>query len=142
MSNNMPLVIVLIVGLTGYGVYASGFSFSDFNEAETVVIEDEVSLYKDGVYEATTTYSIPYGYREPMKVLVELKDNKVASTSVLFDVVDYTSEGHQESFVNLFRTRVLGRRIDEISLSRIGGASLTSRAYNKALEQIKIEAAI
>ena len=97
-------------------------------------------LNRNGQYVVSADYEIPYGYIEPMTVSVTLLNDRVVSSTVAFNTVNLTSEGYQRAFENLYRTRVTGRTLNNIELSRIGGASLTSEAFNQALQNIKSQA--
>jgi hypothetical protein len=44
-------------------------------------------------------------------------------------------------FIGGIADEVVGKDIDEISVSRVAGSSLTSGGFNDAIEQIKAEAA-
>lgn len=96
--------------------------------------------YRDGIYRVTADYEIPYGYIEPMEVRIVLIDNRISSIAVRFDTIDLTSQAYQSSFANLYKTRVVGRNIDAVDVTRLGGASLTTDAFNFALEKIKQDA--
>lgn len=134
------LVIVIITVVSGSFIFSNQPFIPALNlEREPVV---EIRKYRDGEYVVDSNYDIPYGYIEPMRVTVVLSDDKIASTTVSFETVDYTSTLYQAEFKNLIRTRTIGRHLDEVSISRVGGASLTTGAYNKALEKIKAEAVL
>ena len=59
-------------------------------------------------------------------------------------VTPHATEGNQKKFQTQFAGGiadvVLGKDIDELSVSRVGGSSLTSSGFNDALEAIKSEA--
>lgn len=53
---------------------------------------------------------------------------------------DPTSRGFQQQFADGISAEIVGRDIDTLSVSRVGGSSLTSGGFHDALEQIKAEA--
>ena len=42
----------------------------------------------------------------------------------------------QERFDAVYKTEVVGKKLTDINLSRVGGASLTSKAFNEAVADI------
>ena len=51
------------------------------------------------------------------------------------------SEEYQAKFIGGIAEAVVGQDIDEISVSRVAGSSLTSGGFNQAIEAIKADAA-
>lgn len=97
--------------------------------------------YQDGTYTAAVNYEIPYGYVEPMEVTLQLEDNVIADVSASFEVINPVSEGYQQAFLEYVPREVVGKKIDNVSLSRMVGSSLTNRAFDAALVEIKAKAA-
>tara|TARA_B100000745_G_scaffold292321_1_gene233051 strand:+ start:354 stop:1280 length:927 start_codon:yes stop_codon:yes gene_type:complete len=96
--------------------------------------------YQDGLYTSTISYEIPYGYVEPMEVTLQLEDNIVTDVSASFVVVNPVSENYQQLFLGYVSKEVVGKQVDDVALSRMAGASLTNRAFDAALSEIKAEA--
>lgn len=96
--------------------------------------------YKDGEYSASTNYSVPRGATENIEVKLTLKDNIVTSVQNTHVANEHESEQYQNWFEAAIQQKVVGKRIDEVNLSRVGGASLTTEAFKKALSIIKTEA--
>ena len=97
--------------------------------------------YQDGTYTATVNYEIPYGFMEPMEVTLQFQDNIIKDVRTSFTTVNPVSEGYQQIFSGYVSREAVGRKIDDVELSRMGGASLTNQAFDKALTEIKAEAA-
>ena len=96
--------------------------------------------YKDGAYTATGSYDSPGG-TEKITISVTLKDGTVTDTSAKGGAVDAEGEEYQSQFIAAYKDQVIGKNINNISLSRVSGSSLTSQGFNNALSQIKQEAA-
>lgn len=94
------------------------------------------SSYKDGEYSATGSYISPGG-RERITVKVTLKNGAVTETSAESIASNSTAKGYQSDFIESYESQVVGKKIDDVSLSRVSGSSLTSRGFNEAIEQIK-----
>jgi uncharacterized protein with FMN-binding domain len=102
---------------------------------------DTSAEYTDGTYTATGDYVSPAG---PSQVTVEitLKDDAVADVNVTPLSTDPTAKGFQTKFADGIADVIVGRDIDTLAVSRVGGSSLTSGGFNDALAQIKAEALV
>lgn len=63
----------------------------------------------------------------------------ITAADVVYDGGAGFSNPNQERFDNAYSSLVVGQSIDTVSLSRVGGASLTSRAFNDAVASIRAE---
>lgn len=91
---------------------------------------------------ATVAYGIPQGYSEDMTVTLSILNNTITDVSIQYGIgVNHESVWYQNRFQSAYRPLVIGKNIDSISLSRVGGASLTTNAFNAALHAIKEQAA-
>ena len=98
------------------------------------------STYADGTYENSSTYQVPSGNDEPIKVTVTLEGDIVTAVDAEFEGVVGTSRLRQARFKEAYQAEIVGKDIDELNLARVGGSSLTTEAFNKALEDIKNQA--
>lgn len=96
--------------------------------------------YKDGTYSATGSYSTPGG-RESIGLEVTITGGTVQDTKLTQQGMTGEAKEYQARFASGYKTEVVGKSIDEISLSRVAGSSLTSAGFNNALDQIKRDAA-
>jgi len=99
------------------------------------------STYENGTYTTEVTYQVPSGQFEPMKVTMTLDNDIVTDVEFEFEGIVGTSRLNQAKFVNAYEPLVIGKDIDSLNLSRVGGASLTTKAFNNALVNIKADAA-
>lgn len=151
----MPIYIVTI----GIFILVSAFSYSVIASRETssslLVDADSIAtkevmammdgemgpmMMADGTYRSEVRYEIPYGYIEPMALEVTLADGVITESKVDFEVVNPVSEGYVRSFENYYKDKVIGQSVTDVSLARLGGATLTNVAFDAALEKIKVEA--
>lgn len=107
---------------------------------DTAVGAANTSGYADGTYSKSVAYSVPEGGREMLHVSVTLADGQVTALDVTHNADKRESARYQSRFSNSIDSEVVGESIDSISLSRVGGASLTTRAFNAAIQQIETEA--
>lgn len=143
----MPIYIVTI----GIFILVSAFSYSLIATRETtdtlasreVIASDAISqaMVADGTYRSEVRYEVPYGYIEPMSLEVTVADGVITESVVDFEIVNPVSGDYVRSFERYYKDKVIGQPITEVSLARLGGASLTNVAFDAALEKIKAEAA-
>lgn len=95
--------------------------------------------YEDGVYTATGTYATPGG-NESIDVAVTLENGEITDTSLTEKGMTGEAQEYQGRFAANYKELIVGKSIDEVSLSRVAGSSLTSNGFNDALDQIKDDA--
>lgn len=96
--------------------------------------------YKDGSYTASVNYFTPDG-QEPLNVKVTLSGGTITATDVSADTISRTGQEYFDSFNAYYKDQVVGQKINGLSLSRVAGASLTTEAFDQALQQIMQNAA-
>ncbi|MDL9980687.1 FMN-binding protein [Microbacterium candidum] len=98
------------------------------------------ATYKDGTYSASGTYQTPET-TETITVSITLKNDLVTNVQVTGEPRRPESQQYQSQFIGGISDVVVGKDIDQLSVSRVAGSSLTSNGFNQALDQIKSEAA-
>lgn len=155
--SNLPIAVIAII-ILGAGAYwytttdepATDTTPSDVvrtpeteteTDTEPTTAETDTPDSDNGTqYSATAQYLTPA--REPHDVTVDLTvtDGTVTDVNVLYNgSKDYANQ-HQESFDAEIADAVVGVSLADVSADRIGGASLTSGAFNDAIEDIRSEA--
>ena len=102
---------------------------------------DANATYKDGTYTATASYLTPETTEE-IEVILTVSNNKVSDVSVRQEAQARESREYQADFANGYKTRVVGKDIGTLQLSRVSGASLTPRGFNDALDAIRTQAKV
>ncbi|KTS62650.1 hypothetical protein NS206_10020 [Microbacterium testaceum] len=97
------------------------------------------STYKDGTYEATGQYATPESV-ETVDVTLTIADDTITAVEVTGDPQAAESKRYQSEFIGGIQAEVVGKKIDDISVSKVAGSSLTSGGFNKAVDTIKTEA--
>ncbi|WP_295792004.1 FMN-binding protein [uncultured Microbacterium sp.] len=95
--------------------------------------------YKDGQYEATGQYATPESV-ETVDVTLTIAGDTITAVEVTGDPQAAESRRYQSEFIGGIKDEVVGKKLDEISVSKVAGSSLTSGGFNKAVETIKSEA--
>ncbi len=99
------------------------------------------TTYKDGTYTVTTSYVAPSRTTHEVTTTFTIVKDIVTETQVNFSGEKVlTSTQYQNKFSQNYQSEVVGKKLDSISLTRVGGASLTTGAFNKALVQVKAQA--
>lgn len=100
---------------------------------------DSNTQYKDGTYTKSANYISPGG-RESVTVGVTIKNGVVTDSTFSATASDRDAREYQSMFSGSYKSQVVGKSVNAISLSRVAGASLTTNAFNDALDHIKSDA--
>jgi hypothetical protein len=87
-------------------------------------------------YSEKVSYLTPARTEHKLNISLTVAAGVVTGASIVYDEGAGFSNGHQERFDNAYKAQVVGKSLENISLSRVGGASLTSEAFNKAVATI------
>lgn len=147
------LIVIVLVGIVAAVVVVVRNQSESSNVAETSQTQesdneiataptdstDENVSYKNGTYTETGSYISPGG-RESVEVTLNLTDDIITDATVTANAASSDSKEHQDNFIAGYKPLVIGKDIDEVSLSRVAGSSLTSNGFNAAVELIKADA--
>lgn len=97
------------------------------------------SGYKDGTYSADGPYRSPNG-QETVGVSLTLANGAVSDVQITVHPSNPNTRKFQGEFKNGIAAQVVGKKLDEIKVSKVAGSSLTSGGFNQAVEQIKSQA--
>ena len=144
----MPYIIAVLA----LAVIGIGFTFFQSNKQpateETTVTEintptNEVAIqtnnYKNGVHSADVTYLTPIKAEYTLEVSLTLANDIVTDAQIVYSQ-GAEKDPNAQRFEAAYRTEVIGKNIATLNLSRVGGASLTTAAFNNALVNIKTDA--
>ncbi len=109
--------------------------------AQAMTSKSAASTYKDGIYSTMGNYTAPSG-AESIDVTLTLKDGVVEAASVKANAENPISKKFQDGFVASYKSLVVGKKIADLSLSKVSGASLTTDGFNEALEELKTQATV
>ena len=98
------------------------------------------SVYSDGTYTASGAYQTPSTVEE-IEVTITLEGDIITAVEVVGDPSVPESRENQAKFIGGIADAVVGQKIDDIEVTKVAGSSLTSGGFNKALEEIRSEAA-
>lgn len=118
----------------------TGSDTGSSTEAGTTGDTGSGSSYVDGTYTAEGSYQTPESV-ETISVTVTLEGDVITAVEVTGDPGARESEEYQGKFIGGISDAVVGTDIDDISVSRVAGSSLTSGGFNQAIDDIKSQAA-
>lgn len=95
--------------------------------------------YIDGTYAADGNYTAPSGLAL-ITVSIKVTDDVVSWVHVAPGTFVGEPFMFQDQFAQAVPDLVVGKDLDEVSVSRVAGSSLTSQAFNQAIDKIKSEA--
>jgi uncharacterized protein with FMN-binding domain len=97
------------------------------------------AAYKDGTYSADGTYVSPNG-KETVGVELTLASGAVSDVKIIEHPSNPNTEKFQGEFAGGIRSQIVGKKLDEIQVSKVAGSSLTSGGFNQAVASIKSQA--
>ena len=96
--------------------------------------------YKDGTYSADGNYVSPNG-TETVGVELTLANGTVSDVKITEHPTNPNTRKFQGEFSGGIKDQVVGKKLDELNVSKVAGSSLTSGGFNQAVEKIKSQAA-
>jgi uncharacterized protein with FMN-binding domain len=97
------------------------------------------SGYKDGTYSADGNYISPNG-TETVGVELTLSGGTVSDVNITQHPSNPNTRKFQGEFAGGIKAQIVGKKLDELNVSKVAGSSLTSGGFNQAVEKIKAEA--
>ncbi|MES3005834.1 MAG: calcium-binding protein [Patescibacteria group bacterium] len=142
-------VLVVIAGIIGLTSLSKGASEAEQSAATSTDMNTPVTSapteiinpnkYKDGTYSAEGNYISPGG-SEHVGVSITIKDDTVVASNFTIGAERPTSVQMQTQFASGYKQFVIGKKLDEVSVGKVSGSSLTPKGFNDAIAKIKIEA--
>jgi hypothetical protein len=114
---------------------------SSAEETELTPAESEVTSEADKpteTYTAAASYFTPNRTEHEMMITLELAGKTVVDANIDYDGAIAQTPNHI-NFNNAYISQVIGQNINDIQLSRVGGASLSSNTFNEAVADIKAQ---
>jgi uncharacterized protein with FMN-binding domain len=106
----------------------------------TTPAESSTNKYKDGTYTDSQAYTVDIGMTESIKVVFTIEGDKVTKIEDTYSKKEAKTKQYQNAFESTIESKVIGKKLDDINLSRIAGASLTTTAFMKAINAVKAAA--
>lgn len=102
-------------------------------------LSPSTSAYKNGSYAASSSYYVPHS-NETIDVSLTLKNGVIADISIQNSASDHVSAQYQKDFASVYKSYVVGKKLSELQLGIVAGASDTTQGFDDALSQIASKA--
>lgn len=99
----------------------------------------KLGSYRDGSYYAVGSYSTPGG-TQSIGVQLTLSGDEVTDSSVFALATGQPSKNYQQEFADRHKQHVVGKKINEVHLTKVSSSSVTPLGFNEAVERIKQDA--
>jgi uncharacterized protein with FMN-binding domain len=97
------------------------------------------ATFKDGTYTATANYNSPGG-TQSITVKLTVSGGAVTDSSLTQQASAREDEQYEAQFESGYKSQVVGKKLSDINLSSVSGASLTTDGFNSALADIQKQA--
>lgn len=118
-------------------------SASPSSVVATTIVSTPTSVstatYKSGTYSAEGAYTSPGG-AEHIDVKLTLANGIITDVQVTPKATIPMSQRFQGLFADNYKQYVVGKKLDEVNLTKVAGSSLTPKGFADALAKIKAEA--
>jgi uncharacterized protein with FMN-binding domain len=135
-------VLVGIAGLSVAGTAAGCAPAAQAPAAQGAAPASESAAstgsYKDGTYSADGKYTSPNGI-ETVGVELTLASGAVSDVKITPHPSNPNTRKFQGEFASGIQAQVVGKKLDEIKVSKVAGSSLTSGGFNRAVADIKTQ---
>jgi hypothetical protein len=118
---------------------STGSSGTASSSGSSTTASKSTDTYKDGTYTEQGMYNSPGG-QELISVELTIANNAVSAVTVKTVKADPTATQYEQLFEGGISKAVVGKKINDLNVSRVGGSSLTSQGFNDALTKIKADA--
>ncbi|MBT2536596.1 FMN-binding protein [Arthrobacter sp. ISL-69] len=118
---------------------STGSATSGAPIASTGASTSAASGYKDGTYSADGNYVSPNG-TETVGVELTLSGGTVSDVNITQHPSNPNTRKFQGEFAGGIKAQIVGKKLDELNVSKVAGSSLTSGGFNEAVQKIKSEA--
>lgn len=95
--------------------------------------------YKDGTYSTQANYFAPSG-QESYGLTLTILGDKITAAAFENRGINATSKNFQNKFISNINSKIVGASLDNLNISVVSGASLTSAGFNEALKTIRSQA--
>lgn len=141
-------IIVVIAGILGFTTLGkkadqtpntSGATSTPTTDTASNTNTESETKYKDGTYAVTGNYISPGG-AETVGVTLKIENDVVVASDFEIQADRPISVEMQKQFSDGYKQFVVGKKLDEVSVGKVSGSSLTPKGFNDAVAKIKVQA--
>lgn len=131
------LVVLIVIGAGATYYVTSNKGPAAQGTTPSAQVADVVKSYTSNI-----TYPVPTEKKETLHVSITLKNGIIDDVTFSYDKPDnVASQENLTAFQDAFKGITLkGKKLADVSLSRVGGSSLTTDAFMKAIAEIRTKA--
>ncbi|TSC70448.1 MAG: hypothetical protein CEO12_382 [Parcubacteria group bacterium Gr01-1014_46] len=133
------VIVVLILAVAGYGVFKYVKKDSKYEIEVMPPVVPPSYMYKDGTYNSKGSYNSPNG-TEQIDVTIVVKSDVITDATVVSLASNPTSKTMQGKFISGIKAEVVGKKLSEVTLTKVSGSSLTPKGWNDAVAKIQAQA--
>lgn len=137
---NAIIILILVIGVSALayiGLNPTQTSSSSQNQNEVNINPELLNDPSIKEYKQKVTYKIPEEKTEDLTLSIKLNDEGIiVDSNVTFTVNERVSLQYQTDFTKNYKAQIIGKNIKDINLSRVGSASLSTKAFNEAINII------
>lgn len=139
-SNNSNNSNANISSSTSNEITTTKLDDNNIQVTQDVKVINDQNKYNDGKYTISITYRVPKNYTDTIIFTFDLKDDAIQNVDFTADASNRDSQQYINLFGKNYKPLVLGKKLDNLSLSNVAGASLTTQAFNESLSKLKEQA--
>ena len=124
---------VLLIGV--YFVLIKKNSNTADSGSISSIVSNPNSTYKDGTYTASASYQVPRD-TNTLNATITLVNDTITKISTTSDYNSGESRRYTSGFASSISNAVKGKKISDSKVSVVGGASLTSMAFNDVIDSV------
>lgn len=128
-----------IAALSLLGTLAGCAAATDTSTTDTTAADAGSDVYTDGDYSASGSYTSPNGAEE-ITVDLTLANDIITAVTVTGTPSGPDAVRYQGEFEDSIGLVAVGKNINDLTVDKVAGSSLTSTGFNAALDEIKADA--
>ncbi|MBP9779227.1 hypothetical protein KBD33_01220 [Candidatus Gracilibacteria bacterium] len=105
------------------------------NQSTTIDSQSEVKVVSGVTESGQRSYDVPEGHRVTTEYSVTVDGDIITGVSMRMVSGDHESREYHDRMNRRLATTVVGKKISELNLNVIGGASLTTQAFKQFLTE-------
>lgn len=106
---------------------------NDSNTDETIT--PVATTIADDTHSTIVTYFTPANNEYKLDVSLTTESGVITDATIVYSQ-GAEKDPNAQRFEEAYKAEVIGKKINELDLSRVGGASLTTAAFNEAVDNI------
>lgn len=112
----------------------------EIEKDEDVLTEENLDIIPDGTHTTSITYFTPKRDEYLLDISITTENGVITDSNIEYSQ-GAEADPNAQKFEAAYHAEIIGKKLDELDLSRVGGASLTTAAFNEAINKLLAEQA-